>query len=292
MDLDVVESVACSVEQAGQTTVPAHTLYEIVRKLPDGAEVQLASVGDSGRMSFRAGRSNFSLPTLPVEEFPALSGDTLPTGFVLSAADAKTLIDRTRFAISTEETRYYLNGIYLHETKAGDMPVLRAVATDGHRLARVQMPLPSGAAGMPAVIVPRKAVQEIRKLLEETDGDVQVSLNENKLRVALDGSVLTTKLIDGTFPDYERVIPAGNDKILRVESSVFKRAVDRVATISTEKSRSVKLSLGRGILTLSANSPANAQATEEVDVEYAAAAIETGFNSPHPQALTAQNASD
>jgi DNA polymerase-3 subunit beta len=214
-----------------------------------------------------------------MEEFPALSGDTLPTSFVLSAADAKTLIDRTRFAISTEETRYYLNGIFLHEAKAGDVAVLRAVATDGHRLARVQMPLPTGAAGMPSVIVPRKAVQEIRKLIEETDGDVQVSLSENKLRFAFESSVLTTKLIDGTFPDYERVIPTGNDKMLRVESSMFKRAVDRVATISTEKSRSVKLSLASGTLTLSANSPDNAQATEEVDVDYAAAAIEIGFNS-------------
>ena len=279
MDLDVVESVGCSVDQPGQTTVPAHTLYEIVRKLQDGSEVELTANGDSGRMVIRAGRSNFSLPTLPVEEFPALSGDTLPTGFVLSAADAKTLIDRTRFAISTEETRYYLNGIFLHETKAGDMPVLRAVATDGHRLARVQMPLPAGAAGMPAVIVPRKAVQEIRKLIEETDGDVQVSLNDNKLRVAFETTVLTTKLIDGTFPDYERVIPSGNDKVLRVESSTFKRAVDRVATISTEKSRSVKLSLASGTLTLSANSPDNAQATEEVDVDYGSAPIEIGFNS-------------
>jgi len=279
MDMDVVESVACSIGQAGAATVPALTLYEIVRKLPDGAEVELTVAGDSGRMAIRAGRSNFSLPTLPVEEFPALSGDELTTNFVLSAADAKTLIDRTRFAISTEETRYYLNGIYLHETQANGMAVLRAVATDGHRLARVQMPLPEGAAGMPSVIVPRKAVTEIRKLIDETDGDVQVGLSENKLRCAFADTVMTTKLIDGTFPDYERVIPAGNDKVMRVDCGSFKKAVDRVATISTEKSRSVKLSLGNGTLTLSANSPDNAQATEEVDVEYGAASMEIGFNS-------------
>jgi DNA polymerase-3 subunit beta len=279
MDMDVVETVACSVEQAGSATVPALTLYEIARKLQDGAEVQLTVAGDSGRMAIRAGRSNFSLPTLPVEEFPALSGDQLTTNFVLSAADAKTLIDRTRFAISTEETRYYLNGIYLHETEANGLAVLRAVATDGHRLARVQMPLPEGAGGMPSVIVPRKAVNEIYKLIDETDGDVQVGLSENKLRIAFAETILTTKLIDGTFPDYERVIPAGNDKTLKVECGAFKKAVDRVATISTEKSRSVKLSLGNGTLTLSANSPDNAQATEEVDVDYGASAMEIGFNS-------------
>lgn len=279
MDMDVVESVACSVDQPGSATVPALTLYEIARKLQDGSEVELTVAGDSGRMTIRAGRSNFSLPTLPVEEFPALSGDELTTNFVLSAADAKTLIDRTRFAISTEETRYYLNGIYLHETQANGMAVLRAVATDGHRLARVQMPLPEGAAGMPSVIVPRKAVTEIRKLIDETDGDVQIGLSENKLRFAFADTVMTTKLIDGTFPDYERVIPAGNDKVMRVDCGSFKKAVDRVATISTEKSRSVKLALGNGTLTLSANSPDNAQATEEMDVEYGASSMEIGFNS-------------
>ena len=203
----------------------------------------------------------------------------MPAAFVLSAADAKTLIDRTRFAISTEETRYYLNGIYLHETEADGVAVLRAVATDGHRLARVQMPLPAGASGMPAVIVPRKAVLEIRKLIEETDGDINISLNENRMRFSFDQTVLTTKLIDGTFPDYERVIPSNNDKTLKVECGSFKRAVDRVATISTEKSRSVKMALTNGTMTLSANSPDNAQATEELDVDYGADAIEIGFNS-------------
>lgn len=279
MDMDVVESVGCSVSEPGSVTVPAHTLYEIIRKLQDGSEVELAMVPDSGRMTIRAGRSNFSLPTLADEDFPSLTGDELPTSFVLSAADAKTLIDRTRFAISTEETRYYLNGIYLHETTENDMPVLRAVATDGHRLARVQMPLPDGAAGMPSVIVPRKAVNEIRKLIDETDGDVHIGLSENKLRFSFEDTVLTTKLIDGTFPDYERVIPQSNDKKLLVTCREFKQAVDRVATISTEKSRSVKMTMGDGTLTLSANSPDSGQATEELDVEYGAGAIEIGFNS-------------
>jgi DNA polymerase-3 subunit beta len=288
MDMDVVESIDCQVVQAGDVTVPAHTLYDIVRKLPDGSDVELDSAGDASRIRLKAGRSNFSLPVLPSEEFPALSGDELPTRFVLSAADARAVIDRTRFAISTEETRYYLNGIYLHAGRSGDVPVLRAVATDGHRLARVQLPLPDGAAEMPAVIVPRKAVTEIRKLLDDVDGDVSFSLSDTRLRIAFDDIVLTTKLIDGTFPDYERVIPTNNDKTLEVNRKLFADSVDRVATISTEKSRSVKLALGNGTLTLSASSPDAGTAQEELEVVYGASPIEIGFNSRYLLDITGQ----
>ena len=150
MDLTVVETVGAGVGQGGATTAPAHTLYDIVRKLPDGSEVSIEVAGDSGRMTLAAGRSNFALTTLPREDFPAVGDDGLPQSFTLAANELKNLIDRTRFAISTEETRYYLNGIYLHAAKAGDLDVLRAVATDGHRLARFEMPLPEGAADMPA----------------------------------------------------------------------------------------------------------------------------------------------
>jgi DNA polymerase-3 subunit beta len=189
------------------------------------------------------------------------------------------MIDRTRFAISNEETRYYLNGIYFHATTSNDVPVMRAVATDGHRLARVEMPLPNGAAEMPAVIVPRKAINEIRKLIDDTDGDISVSLSDSKLCFAFGDIVLTTKLIDGTFPDYERVIPSGNDKTLQVNCKIFADAVDRVATISTEKSRSVKLQLDDGSLVLSASSPESGTAREELEVSYGSGAMEIGFNS-------------
>ena len=165
------------------------------------------------------------------------------------------LIDRTRFAISTEETRYYLNGIYLHTAKAKNVEVLRAVATDGHRLARVEMAAPAGAKGIPGIIIPRKTVNEIRKLIEESAGDIEIALSEAKVRFTFDDVVITSKLIDGTFPDYERVIPTGNDKIMQVETGKFAPAVDRVATISSEKSRAVKLSLTPGHLVLSASSP-------------------------------------
>ncbi|MBI3453660.1 MAG: DNA polymerase III subunit beta [Rhodospirillales bacterium] len=281
MDLAFVESVPAEVTKAGATTVQAHTLYDIVRKLPEGSQIGIdndAAKG-GGQVGIRAGRSAFTLAVLPAEDFPKMSGGDLPHSFDLAAAELRGLVDRTRFAISTEETRYYLNGIYMHAAESNGVKVLRAVATDGHRLARVEMPLPAGAENIPGVILPRKAVMEVRKLIEETAGAINVSLSDTRVRFAFDDAVLTSKLIDGTFPDYERVIPAGNDKILEVDCKTFAAAVDRVATISTEKSRAVKLSLGKGQLTLSANSPDAGSATEEIEARYTAAPIEIGFNS-------------
>jgi DNA polymerase-3 subunit beta len=279
MDMDIVESVDCNVTQEGSVTVPAHTLYDIVRKLPDGSDVSLESDSETGRLLVKAGRSNFTLPILPPDEFPTMSGEELPCNFMLSAADARVIIDRTRFAISSEETRYYLNGIYIHATESNNVQVLRAVATDGHRLARVEVPLPDGASQMPSVIVPRKAVVEIRKLIEDTEGEIAVSLSETKLCFASGDTILTTKLIDGTFPDYERVIPSGNDKIMQVNCNDLAEVVDRVATISTEKSRSVKLQMSEGVLVLSASSPENGTAREEIEVQYSSESMEIGFNS-------------
>jgi DNA polymerase-3 subunit beta len=207
-----------------------------------------------------------------------MASGELGHSFVLSASDLKRLIDRTRFAISTEETRYYLNGIFLHAAKSNDVPMLRAVATDGHRLARMEIPLPEGAGGMPGVIVPRKTVAELRKLLEEAEQDIAVALSETKIRFTFGATVLTSKLIDGTFPDYDRVIPTGNDRVLEVNCREFAEAVDRVSTISTEKSRAVKLALERGSLTLSATSPENGTATEEIEASYGAQPLEIGFN--------------
>ncbi len=264
MDLEIVEAADADVSQGGATTAPAHTLYDIVRKLSDGAQVELAFGGES-QLTLTSGRSRFQLACLPVDDFPALvSGDFSHT-FSLAAADLRSLIDRTRFAISTEETRYYLNGIYLHSADADGVDVLRTVATDGHRLARVELPLPEGASGMPGIIVPRKAVTEIRKLIEEADGDVSVSLSDAKIRFSIGDTVLTSKLIDGTFPDYERVIPTGNDKVLETDCKTLSKAVDRVSAISSEKSRSIKLIMEKGLVTLSASSPEHGSAVEEVE---------------------------
>jgi|TARA_R110002072_G_scaffold106760_19_gene233096 DNA polymerase-3 subunit beta len=279
MDLTIVERTGANTVEPGATTAPAHTLYDIIRKLPDGSEVELSTSGDGGQLSLRAGRSNFTLATLPQEDFPATASSDLPQAFELQVEEAKHLVDRTRFAISTEETRYYLNGIYLHAAESGGVGVLRAVATDGHRLARFEMPLPSGAEGMPGVIVPRKTVGELRKLIDECDSAIEVALSETKVRFTFGRTVLTSKLIDGTFPDYERVIPSGNDKVMEVDCKAFASAVDRVSTISTEKSRAIKVVLSNGSVTLSATSPDAGSAEEDLPIKYDGPTIEIGFNS-------------
>ncbi len=279
LDIAIVEEAPADVHATGATTVSAHMLHDIVRKLPDGAQVSLDYSSETGRLALVAGRSSFALACLPREDFPAMSEDELPHRFQIQAGDLKRLIEKTRFAISTEETRYYLNGIYLHVKELDGVAVIRAVATDGHRLARVELPLPEGAKDMADVIVPRKAVLEVVKLLEDNDGTVDVSLSETRIRFAIESVVMTSKLIDGTFPDYERVIPEGNDKVMEIDSRELVTAVDRVATISSEKTRAVKLALSPDKLTLSANSPEAGSATEEMPVAFAGGEMEIGFNS-------------
>jgi DNA polymerase-3 subunit beta len=278
LDMELVETVPARAKGEGATTVPAHMFYDIVRKLPEGAEVELMLDGEQGRLAITAGPARFSLQTLPADDFPTLSADDLGHAFTLSAAELKRLIDKTRFAISTEETRYYLNGIYLHSATSGGKPCLRAVATDGHRLAQVELPLPSGAKDMPGVIVPRKTVLELAKLVEDGDGEVRLELSGSKIRVSTNRVVLTSKLIDGTFPDYERVIPQGNDKRMEVDNTAFAQAVDRVSTLSSDKGRAVKLTLNDGKLILSVNNPDSGSATEELPVEYGNDPLEIGFN--------------
>ena len=273
MDMDIVTEVGCSVMQAGTITISAHLLYDIARKLPDGAEVEIA-VGD-GHAMVSAGRSSFRLPTLPVEDFPAINSSELPVNFPVAAADLRDLIDATRFAISTEETRYYLNGIYIHTAESGE---LCAVATDGHRLALTRQSLPSGAGQMPSIILPRKTVSELRKLLDDFEGEVLVGLSETRAEFRFGVVRLTSKLIDGTFPDYTRVIPVGNDRIMQVDVGSFSAAVDRVSTIASEKSRSVKMGLKPGVLTLSASNTDASSAVEELEVNYEGAEMEIGFN--------------
>ncbi len=292
MDLELVESVAAVVDVGGAVTVPAHTLHDIARKLPEGAEVAFDATGGGGVLDIRSGRSRFTLPCLPTSDFPVMTGTDAPFRFVIGAAALRGLIDRTRFAISTEETRYYLNGIYLHATESDGVAVLRAVATDGHRLASVEVPLPGGAEGMPGIIVPRKTVNELRRLIDETAEDLTIDLSETKMRCAFGETVLTSKLIDGTFPDYQRVIPVGNDKTLEVRCKEFTEAVDRVSAISSEKSRPVKMSIADGTLVVSASSLEHGQATEEIEVQYDGETIDIGFNSRYLLDITQQIDSD
>ena len=276
LDLQIDETIAAAVDQPGAITVPAHTLFDIVRKLPEGAQVELSAA--EGRITVNAGRARFTLSTLPRDDFPMIAEGELPTVFELPAETLKQIIDKTRFAISTEETRYYLNGIYLHVVDEAT-PVLRGAATDGHRLARVTVARPDGADAMPGVIIPRKCVGELRKLLDEVDGSIGVSLSASKIRFDLGQAILTSKLIDGTFPDYTRVIPTANDKLLKLDPKSFMAGVDRVSTIATEKTRAVKMALERDKIILSVTSPENGAAAEEVPGDYAALPFEIGFNS-------------
>ena len=289
LDIAIGESVVAETQEPGGITAPAHTLYDIVRKLPDGSQVELYYDLDSTRLSISAGRSRFTLSCLPREDFPVMSEGEFPVNFKVTGVNLKRLIDKTRFAVSTEETRYYLNGIYLHAaTDDNGENVLRGVATDGHRLARFDMDQPEGAADMPGIIVPRKAVGELRKLIDEYEGEVKVSLSDTKIRFSFSDIVLTSKLIDGTFPDYTRVIPEGNDKNMEVNSNVLAESVDRVSTISTDKTRSVKLAMGAGQLKLSVHSPEHGTATEELLVSYESDDMEIGFNSRYLLDILAQ----
>ncbi|MES2728697.1 MAG: DNA polymerase III subunit beta [Pseudomonadota bacterium] len=288
MDLEMRESVPAKVEQAGVTTAPAVTLHEIIRKLPDGADVSLELDSAGVQLTVKAGRSKFKLSCLPVGDFPQLNSGDLSGGFTLPAADLRAIIDRTRFAMSTEETRYYLNGIYLHAADNGGVKVLRAVATDGHRLARFEMPLPAGAEDMPAIIIPRKTVGELRKLLDEAADKIEISLSSSKIRFALDQIVLTSKLIDGTFPDYQKVIPTKNDKIVEVNAKIFSSAIDRVSTIADGKSRAIKISLNGKSMTISAQSAEAGSGTEDIEINSDAPPLEIGFNARYLMDITAQ----
>ncbi|WP_145107850.1 DNA polymerase III subunit beta [Cereibacter sediminicola] len=288
LDIEVVDRTPAVVERPGATTVSAVMLHEIVRKLPDGALVGLSEDAASGRLTVTAGRSVFSLATLPREDFPVMASSEYSSNFTAPAPVLRRLFDKAKFAISTEETRYYLNGVFMHVATGEEGPVLRCVATDGHRLARIDAPLPEGAGGMAGVIVPRKTVNELRKLLDDDEAQIKVSVSETKVRFATPQITMTSKVIDGTFPDYSRVIPTGNARRLEVDAQEFAKAVDRVATVSSERSRAVKLSLDEDRLVLSVNAPDSGAAEEELAVAYGDERLEIGFNAKYLLEIASQ----
>ena len=278
MDTEITEVVDAKILENGATTAPAHMLYDIAKKLTDGSEVELIYPDEKQQLSISSGRSKFSLSTIDVNDFPAISADSLPTNFVMKREDLKDVIDRTQFAASTEETRYYLNGLYIHPKNEGDTKVLRIVATDGHRLACVESPLPQGAENMQGVILPRKTVGEIRKLLDDTGAEeVRISLSDSKVRFVLEDITLASKLIDGTYPDYERVIPTSNDKILELNVKNLANAVDRVSVVA-ERTRAVKIIVNKNHVTITTSSPEWGSAVEEVEASYDSESLEVGYN--------------
>jgi len=288
LDVEIVDRVQAKVDRIGSTTVSAVLLHEIARKLPDGALIELTADNAGNRLTVEAGRSNFSLATLPKEDFPIMASSEYAANFSAKSGDLRRLFDKSRFAISTEETRYYLNGVYMHSATFENSKVLRCVATDGHRLARVDTGLPEGAEELPGVIIPRKTVAEIRKFLDDDEVQIAVSVSETKVRFATPDITLTSKVIEGTFPDYTRVIPASNEKKLEVDADEFAKAVDRVSTVSSERSRAVKLNLEDDQLTLIVNSPDSGAAEEQVAVAYSDERLEIGFNAKYLLEISGQ----
>jgi len=274
MDLVASEQIEAEISSEGSLTVPALTLYDIIRKLPEGSKINLEADSASSQVIVNSGSSNFKLSYLPADDFPVMSEGDLTHKFTLPAKSFIKLIDKTKFAMSNEETRYYLNGVYFHVNEGN----LKAVATDGHRLASIDLDIPEGANGMPGIIIPRKAVNEISKLLESQE-EVQIALSDSKIKFNAGKVELLSKVVDGTFPDYQRVIPENNTKALNISADDFKEAVDRVSTISTDKTKAIKVILSKNNVTLKSQGIEGSSAKEDIVAEYDDEELEIGFNS-------------
>jgi len=282
LDMWIIENLSCQSQISGSITVSAHLLCDIVRKLPEGSEIELKILDEEGSLvQVSSERTNFKLPSLPANDFPVLSEEDFKNQFIISSDNFIRLIDKTKFAISTEEARYYLNGIFLHEAESNNVPMLRAVATDGHRLAQVDFPLPEGAKDIAGIIIPNKTIREVRKLIDDYSGDLSISSSSSKIKFVIGEVTVYSKLIDGTFPDYTKVIPTEHTKLMKVEKKLFSSAVDRVSTISSHKSKSVKIKIDTNKLLISATSDEAGRGLEEIVANYESDVMEIGFNSKY-----------
>jgi DNA polymerase-3 subunit beta len=282
LDIFCSDKIDAEIVNSGEISVPAITFFEIVKRLPSGSDVILSMGDEDTELILKCGRSKFNLSTLKTEDFPILSDKDLSTNFVISADELSRMIDKTKFAISNEETRYYLNGIFFHKAESNSIKFLRAVATDGHRLAQYDIPLPQGAEEITGIIIPKKTVFELRKVLDDADGDVSVSLNENKIKFSFNNLKIISKVIDGTFPDYTKVIPQNNDKKFKTNNSELKNAIDRVSAVAINeetKSKAIKLTIENNKLNLSVESQSKGSAKEEIDISYSNEKVDIGFNS-------------
>lgn len=276
LDIEITLGFEANVESPGVTTIPAKTAADVLRKYDKAADVSFELAEDGNQATVKSGRSRISLATLSPDSFPDLKAGGSNQRWEIAATDLKRLIDKTSFAISTEETRYFLNGIFLHVVEGN----LRAVATDGHRLARCDCPAPDGADGMPGIIIPRKTVAEIAKLIDKTDAAIIVEVSDTKLRVTTPGVTLLSKLIEGQFPDYDRVVPKNNDKRAVIDKSSLMRALDRVSTLASDRGgKAVKMALTSDAVTLEVSNPDHGSATEELAATFdQAEPFQIGFN--------------
>ncbi len=284
LDIYCSDKIKAEVLKSGEVSVPAVTFFEIIKRLPSGSEVLMIMEEDENEITLTCGRSKFNLSTLKTDDFPIISDSDLSTNFVLSADELIRIIDKTKFAVSNEETRYYLNGIFLHKAERNSIQFLRAVATDGHRLAQYDIPLPQGAEDITGIIIPKKTIYELRKVLDDANGDVSVSLNENKIKFSFNDLKVVSKVIDGTFPDYTKVIPQKNDKNFKTNNSDLKNAIDRVSAVAANeesKSKAIKFCIENNSLSLSVESQSKGSANETIDVNYGGDKVDIGFNSKY-----------
>ena len=272
LEVEMVARSAVEQSQDGEVTIPARKLFEIIRALPDGAKITVSQTGD--KVTVQAGRSRFTLATLPAIDFPAIEDLELVERVRVPESSLKELIERTAFAMAQQDVRYYLNGLLLDLRENS----LRCVATDGHRLALCEAELPAGAQTRKQIILPRKGVLELQRLLEGGDAEVELEVGRSHLRMRREDVTFTSKLIDGRFPDYDAVIPIGADKEVRVNREVLRAALQRAAILSNEKYRGVKLEVSPGQLRIVAHNPEQEEAQEEVEAQTRVDGLAVGFN--------------
>ena len=280
MDISIIENVNCEVIEEGSTTINAQLIYDIIKKLHEGSKIEIIS-NNSKILTLRSGVSKFSLACLPKEDFPLIESKIKGQKIVTKSANLFNLIDKTKFAISNEETRYFLNGLYFSISNVEDSSMLTFVGTDGHRLAKFSIPNSHQYQDLNGVIIPKKTINELYKLLSENSDDVEIEVSSNKIIFKFDNLVFISKLVDGTFPDYKRVIPKNNNEILYINRSNLLSAVDRVSTIVNEKSPVIKFKLLKDLVNLSTSNNDNSSATEDIQAKYEGKEIEIGFNAKY-----------
>ena len=280
MDISIIEKINCNVLEDGSTTINSQILYDIVRKIDENSEIEIIS-NDGKLLTLRADGSRFSLACLPKEDYPIIDQENSGNTIKINSKIIFKLIDKTKFAISNEETRYFLNGLYFNITKDQSNSILTLVGTDGHRLAKFSHNIEDNIDEVSGVIIPKKTIYELCKLLSEIDEDVYISISSNKIVFTIENIIFISKLIDGSFPDYKRVIPKDNSNILKINREILLSAVDRVSTIANEKSPVVKFKLLQNILNLNTINNESSTASEDLKINYNGNEIEIGFNSKY-----------